>query len=200
MPKCYSGDLQERVIEAVEMDGVSRREAAERFDVSVSSAVGAALEREPERGAEATRRKRLSVGSARGADIGPGRRTAGPDVDGDRCGAAQATGFEPAGVRFRVFLADTTSPRVSRPSGSLALQWRLPHCGKQRTAYLRRPQNTRYTAQTRNPVQVMTNNVATDKRTIPSILAARRGFPAVKRGTLESVSTGPGAFIGKVTE
>jgi hypothetical protein len=61
MPKCYSGDLQERVIEAVEMDGVSRREAAERFDVSVSSAVGAALEREPERGDQATRRKRLSV-------------------------------------------------------------------------------------------------------------------------------------------
>jgi len=39
MPKSYSGDLRERVIEAVEMDGVSRREAAERFDVSASSAV-----------------------------------------------------------------------------------------------------------------------------------------------------------------
>jgi transposase len=39
MPKSYSTDLRERVIDAVEKDGASRREAAERFDVSVSSAV-----------------------------------------------------------------------------------------------------------------------------------------------------------------
>src|SRR5262249_30772529 len=39
MPKSYSGDLRERVIEVVEAEGASRREAAERFDVSVSSAV-----------------------------------------------------------------------------------------------------------------------------------------------------------------
>src|SRR6266576_422086 len=38
MPKAYSGDLRERVIEAVET-GASRREAAERFEVSVASAV-----------------------------------------------------------------------------------------------------------------------------------------------------------------
>jgi transposase len=38
MPKSYSGDLRERVIEAVEM-GASRHEAAERFEVSVSSTV-----------------------------------------------------------------------------------------------------------------------------------------------------------------
>ena len=38
MPRCYSGDLRERVIEAVEK-GASRREAAEHFDVSVSSAI-----------------------------------------------------------------------------------------------------------------------------------------------------------------
>jgi transposase len=38
MPKAYSGDLRERVIEAVEI-GASRREAAERFEVSVSSAI-----------------------------------------------------------------------------------------------------------------------------------------------------------------
>jgi transposase len=38
MPKAYSGDLRERVIEAVEM-GASRREAAERFEVGASSAV-----------------------------------------------------------------------------------------------------------------------------------------------------------------
>lgn len=38
MPKSYSCDLRERVIEAVE-EGASRREAAERFEVSVSSAI-----------------------------------------------------------------------------------------------------------------------------------------------------------------
>src|SRR5215470_18054514 len=39
MPRSYSADLRERVIDAVERDGASRREAAERFNVSVSSAV-----------------------------------------------------------------------------------------------------------------------------------------------------------------
>ena len=38
MPKPYSDDLRERVIEAVEA-GASRREAAESFDLSPSSAV-----------------------------------------------------------------------------------------------------------------------------------------------------------------
>jgi transposase len=38
MPRAYSGDLRERVIAAVE-SGASRREAAERFDISVSSAI-----------------------------------------------------------------------------------------------------------------------------------------------------------------
>ena len=38
MPRSYSGDLRERVIGAVEA-GASRREAAERFEISASSAV-----------------------------------------------------------------------------------------------------------------------------------------------------------------
>jgi transposase len=38
MPKACSSDLRERVIEAVE-EGASRREAAERFEISPSSAV-----------------------------------------------------------------------------------------------------------------------------------------------------------------
>src|SRR5262245_50910684 len=38
MPKALSGDLRARVIEAVEA-GASRREAAERFEISASSAV-----------------------------------------------------------------------------------------------------------------------------------------------------------------
>jgi transposase len=39
MPKSYSGDLRERVIEVVEMEGASRREAAELLGVSVASTV-----------------------------------------------------------------------------------------------------------------------------------------------------------------
>ena len=38
MPRSLSGDLRERVIEAVQA-GASRREAAERFEISASSAV-----------------------------------------------------------------------------------------------------------------------------------------------------------------
>ncbi len=38
MSHTYSQDLRERVVEAVD-DGASRREAADRFDISVSSAV-----------------------------------------------------------------------------------------------------------------------------------------------------------------
>jgi transposase len=38
MPQSYSGDLRERVIETVEA-GASRREAAESFEISVSSAI-----------------------------------------------------------------------------------------------------------------------------------------------------------------
>src|ERR1041385_8981703 len=38
MPKSLSGDLRERVIEAVQA-GASRREAAERFEISASAAI-----------------------------------------------------------------------------------------------------------------------------------------------------------------
>jgi transposase len=39
MPRAYSADLRERVIGAVEHEGASRREAAERFGVSASSGI-----------------------------------------------------------------------------------------------------------------------------------------------------------------
>ncbi len=39
MPKPYSIDLRERVVAAVEQDGLSRREAASRFGVAVSTAI-----------------------------------------------------------------------------------------------------------------------------------------------------------------
>ena len=61
MPKAYSGDLRERVIEAVET-GASRREAAERFEVSVSSAIKW-LQRWDE--------KRSAVPKPRGGSISP---------------------------------------------------------------------------------------------------------------------------------
>ena len=40
MPKPYSLDLRERVVTAVEHEGLSRREAAERFDVAPSTVIG----------------------------------------------------------------------------------------------------------------------------------------------------------------
>ena len=39
MPKPYSMDLRDRVVGAVEQDGLSRRQAAERFGVAVSTAI-----------------------------------------------------------------------------------------------------------------------------------------------------------------
>ena len=70
MPKSYSSDLRERVIEAVEM-GASRHEAAERFDVSVSSAVKWLQRwRESRSAAPKPRRERLSSRKACGPGIG----------------------------------------------------------------------------------------------------------------------------------
>ena len=75
MPKAYSRDPRERVITAVET-GASRREAAERFEVSVASAVKwlqrAGISRESAapkpRGGE-----RFAVGRVRGRDFGSDR-------------------------------------------------------------------------------------------------------------------------------
>jgi transposase len=39
MPSAYSPDLRDRVIDAVELEGMSRRAAARRFGVSESSAI-----------------------------------------------------------------------------------------------------------------------------------------------------------------
>ena len=90
MPKAYSRDLRERVITAVET-GASRREAAERFEVSVASAVAAAQVSAEERRPEAARRERFAVGRVRGRDFGSDRPTAGPDLGRNGCRTAQAT-------------------------------------------------------------------------------------------------------------
>ena len=61
MPKAYSVDLRERVIETVET-GASRREAAERFEVSVNSAV---------KWLQGWREKRSAAPKLRGGSISP---------------------------------------------------------------------------------------------------------------------------------
>ena len=92
MPKSYSGDLRERVIEAVE-GGASRRETAERFEVSVSSAV---------KWLQRWHESKSAVPKPRGGSVSPLEEfaeqildliapTAGPDFGGDRRRAAQAT-------------------------------------------------------------------------------------------------------------
>jgi transposase len=61
MPRSYSCDLRERVIEAVET-GASRREAAERFEVSVSSAV---------KWLQRWRERRIAAAKPRGGSVSP---------------------------------------------------------------------------------------------------------------------------------
>ena len=67
MPKPCSLDLRERVLETVEA-GASRREAAERFEVSASSAIKwmQRWHENRKRRSQAERRQRLSAGGARG--------------------------------------------------------------------------------------------------------------------------------------
>jgi transposase len=91
MPKAYSCDLRERVIEAVKT-GASRREAAERFEVSVSSAV---------KWVQRWRARRSAAPKPRGGSTSPLEEVATevlaliaerPDVTlvRDSCGVAQA--------------------------------------------------------------------------------------------------------------
>src|SRR5215211_5584260 len=61
MPKAYSCDLRERVIEAVET-GATRREAAERFEVSASSAV---------KWLQRWRERRSAAAKPRGGSVSP---------------------------------------------------------------------------------------------------------------------------------
>jgi transposase len=77
MPKTYSGDLRERVVEAV-ASGASRREAAELYEIAASTAVKW-LQRLRETGSAAAkpRRQHLALGGACGGDPGAGRGAAG---------------------------------------------------------------------------------------------------------------------------
>src|SRR5579864_2841767 len=89
MPKAYSRDLRERVITAVET-GASRREAAERFEVSVASAV---------KWLQRWYQQRSAAPKPRGGSVSPLEEfaveildlTAGPDLGRNGCRTAQAT-------------------------------------------------------------------------------------------------------------
>ena len=70
VPKAYSCDLRERVIEAVAA-GASRREAAECFEVSVASAVKWVQRwRDDNSAAAKPRRKRFATRRVRDRDFG----------------------------------------------------------------------------------------------------------------------------------
>ena len=104
MPKSYSGDLRERVIETVEM-GASRREAADRFEVSVSSAV---------KWVQRWHESRNAAPKPRGGSVSPLEKraarvlaliaeTSGPDVDGDGYGVEPAAHSNQQECSFRGF-------------------------------------------------------------------------------------------------
>ena len=66
MPKAYSGDLRERVIEAVETGCIATRGGRTfRGERELGDQVAAALARKQKRRAEAARRKRFSAGGVR---------------------------------------------------------------------------------------------------------------------------------------
>ena len=81
MPKPCSLDLRERVLETVE-SGASRREAAERFEVSASSAIKWMQRRHEnrKRRGQADRGEHISAGGARGLSAGADCRATGFDA------------------------------------------------------------------------------------------------------------------------
>ena len=118
MPKSYSGDLRERVIEAVEM-GASRHEAAERFEVSVSSTV---------KWLQRWRESRSPAPKPRGGSVSPLEKCAArvlaviaghPDLnfDGDGCGTAQAAHSNQQECAFEVFRSTRHHPQKKPASG-----------------------------------------------------------------------------------
>ena len=75
MPKAYSGDMRARVIAEVE-SGASRREAAEEFEVSASTAIiWVKCFRQTGRCAAKPGREHLAVGKACGFFAGSDRGT-----------------------------------------------------------------------------------------------------------------------------
>ena len=111
MPRPCSSDLRERVIEAVE-EGASRREAAERFEVSASSAVRwfQAWQKEGRRAPRPCGGSQSPLGGPRGPDPGSGRCAAGLYARRVRRGHGQA----PACRQPQRALAVSGAPRHQR--------------------------------------------------------------------------------------
>ena len=109
MPKAYSRDLRERVITAVET-GASRREASERFEVSVASAV---------KWLQRWYQKRSAAPKPRGGSVSPLEEFAveildliaqRPDLTlVETVQNCASDGSKPAAARSGVFSTDTTS-------------------------------------------------------------------------------------------
>jgi transposase-like protein len=123
MPKAYSGDLWERVIETVEA-GASRREGAERFEVSVASAI---------KWLQRWREKRSAVPKPRGGSISPLEEFAA-EILGSDCGAARPDLGRDVGRRRLRRGSDARQGHPSRkmrgatPSKPLArARSRMPH-------------------------------------------------------------------------
>ena len=129
MPKAYSRDLRERaVITAVET-GASRREAAERFEVSVASAV---------KWLQRWYQQRSAALKPRGGSVSPleefaveildlDRPTAGPDLGRIGCSTAQAADRNQFAARLAVLLTGHNitlkKVRCKQPNGSEQM-WR----------------------------------------------------------------------------
>src|SRR5580658_995612 len=126
MPKAYSRDLRERVITAVET-GASRREAAERFEVSVASAV---------KWLQRWYQQRSAAPKPRGGSVSPLEEFAveildliaqRPDLTlVETVAELRKRGSKPAAARSGVFSTDTTSRSkkcCKQPNGSEQM-WR----------------------------------------------------------------------------
>src|ERR1700732_443155 len=118
MPKSYSGDLRERVIEAVE-SGASRRETAERFEVSVSSAI---------KWLQRWHESKSAVPKPRGGSVSPLEAVAEQILDliaqqpdltwWRRSQSCASDGFAPAVARFGVFPIATKSRLKKKPAAA----------------------------------------------------------------------------------
>jgi len=130
VPKAYSSDLRVRVIEAV-VAGASRREAAERFEVSIASAV---------KWLQRWRDDNSAAPKPSGGSVSPLEEFAAEILAvvaehsdltlEETVQSCASSGFEPAAARSGVFSIATTSPLkkpCKLPNGSEQM-WRA-HAG-----------------------------------------------------------------------
>src|SRR2546422_5587169 len=90
--------------------------------------MAAVLERDRTLRAETARRKRFSVGTACGTDIGSRCRTIGLDLGGDHCGTAQAADSNQQEWAFLRRAAERTIPGLRRAIRSFLPRLRAREC------------------------------------------------------------------------